>query len=353
VCVRGTFDLLGGGPWLNMNRLQGKTDLRPILEVRGLRVAYVRRDGGVWHALNGVSFAVGAGEILAVLGESGSGKSTLAAALLRLLPPSGRITAGEILLEGADIVRMDAVELRRVRGSGVSIVFQEPSLALHPTIRVGEQIGEVLRAHQTLSKRGRRERAREILAKVFSADIERILSSYPHELSGGQQQRVLIAQAIACEPALVVADEPAASLDPATQREILALFMQLRDELKIAFIFITHNPALLAGFADRVLVLYAGKIAELGPAKAVLCSPQHPYTQALLKCVPQVDDADVTRRKTLLPVIAGAAPNLLSLSQGCVFEPRCQERMEICQIREPAAAMLSNQHEVSCLKYPA
>ena len=329
-----------------------KAHLRQILEVRDLRVAYGRRDGGVLHALNGVSFGVGAGEILAVLGESGSGKSTLAAALLRLLPMSARIT-GEILLEGADVVRMGAVELRRMRGSGVSIIFQEPSLALHPTIRIGDQVGEVLRAHHALSKRGRAERAREILAKVFSDDVQRICSSYPHEMSGGQQQRALIAQAIACEPALVIADEPTASLDPSTQREILTLFRSLRNNLGIAFIFITHNPALLAGFADRLLVLYAGKVAEVGPTEAVLSSPQHPYTQALLKCMPQVDTTQGARRKTLLPVIAGAAPSVVSLSRGCVFEPRCEQRMEICQVHEPVAAMTGSRHEVSCLKFPA
>jgi oligopeptide transport system ATP-binding protein len=356
-----TFRVWGGHVWLvrwgavaQHEVITGeKADLRQILEVRDLRVAYGRRDGGVLYALNGVSFGVGAGEILAVLGESGSGKSTLAATLLRLLPPSGRITGGEILLEGADVVRMDAVELRRVRGSGVSIIFQEPSLALHPTIRIGEQVGEVLRAHQALSNRGRAERAREILAKVFSNDVERIFSSYPHELSGGQQQRALIAQAIACEPALVIADEPTASLDPSTQREILTLFQSLRENLGIAFLFITHNPALLAGFADRVLVLYAGKVAEVGPTEAVLSSPRHPYTQALLKCMPQVDTAQDARWKTLLPVIAGAAPSLVSLSRGCVFEPRCEQRMEICQVHEPVAAMMGNRHEVSCLKFPA
>ena len=239
-----------------------------------------------------------------------------------------------------------------MRGSGVSIIFQEPSLALHPTIRIGEQVGEVLRAHQTLSKRGRAERAREILAKVFSDDVERIVFSYPHELSGGQQQRALIAQAIACEPALVIADEPTASLDPSTQREILTLFQSLRDNLGIAFIFITHNPALLAGFADRVLVLYAGKVAEIATTEAVLSSARHPYTQALLKCVPQVDTAEV-RRKTLLPVIAGPAPSLVTLSRGCVFEPRCEERMEICRVREPVAAVTGNRHEVSCWKFSA
>ena len=328
--------------------------MRRVVEVRDLCVAYGGRDGAVWRALEKVSFSVGAGEILGVLGESGSGKSTLASALLRLLPANGRITAGEILLEGSDVLRMDAVELRRIRGSGVSIVFQEPSLALHPTIRIGEQVVEVLRAHEASSKRERGERAREILAKVFSRDVERMFSSYPHELSGGQQQRALIAQAIACDPALVVADEPTASLDPTTQREILALFQSLRDRLGIAFVFITHNPMLLAGFADRVLVLYAGKIAELGPAEAVLFSPQHPYTQALLRCVPRVDYGESSRPlRGLLPVIAGTAPSLAVLSQGCVFEPRCDQRMDTCQVSEPVAAMLGRGHEVSCLKFPA
>jgi oligopeptide/dipeptide ABC transporter ATP-binding protein len=327
--------------------------LRRVLDVRDLCVAYGRRGGGVWRALSGVSFGVDAGEIVAVLGESGSGKSTLAAALLRLLPANGRITGGEILLEGTDVVRMDAVGLRRVRGGGVSIIFQEPSLALHPTIRVGEQVGEVLRAHGMRTKRERGERAREILAKVFTGDVERIFSSYPHELSGGQQQRVLIAQAIACEPALVIADEPTASLDSPTQREILALFRSLRDALGIAFIFITHNPALLAGFADRVMVLYAGKVAEVGSTRDVLFAPQHPYTQALLKCVPQIEHADVVGRKSPLPVIAGALPSLGVLSQGCVFEPRCEDRMEMCPVREPVAAMVGAGHEVSCLKFPA
>lgn len=336
-----------------MNGTRGKTDLRRVLEVRDLCVAYGRRDGGVCRALSGVSFSIGAGEILAVLGESGSGKSTLAAALLRILPATGRITGGEILLEGADVVRMAATDLRRVRGSGISIVFQEPSLALHPTITAGEQIGEVLRAHGTRNKRERRERVREILAKVFSADVERIFSSYPYELSGGQQQRVLIAQAIACEPALVIADEPTASLDLPTQGEMLELFRSLRDTLGIAFIFITHNPTLLAGFADRVLVLYAGKVAEVGPTGDVLFAPRHPYTQALLKCVPQIEPAGVVGRKSRLPVIAGAPPSLEALSQGCVFEPRCEERMEMCPVREPAAAIVGEGHEVACLKFPA
>jgi oligopeptide/dipeptide ABC transporter ATP-binding protein len=354
VCGVGTNALSGRGGWLNMNSYRENEDLRHVLEVRDLCVGYGGRGGGVWRALDRVSFGVRAGEILGVLGESGSGKSTLAAALLRLLPANGRITGGEILLEGSDMLRMDAVELRRVRGSGLSIVFQEPSLALHPTIRIGEQVGEVLRAHGASDKRERDERARQILAKVFSRVAERMYSSYPHQLSGGQQQRALIAQAIACDPALVIADEPTASLDPTTQREILTLFQSLRDQFGIAFVFITHNPGLLVGLADRVLVLYAGKVAELGPAEAVLFSPQHPYTQALLRCVPTVDEQGTAqRRKDLLPVIAGATPNLTVLSQGCVFAPRCEKRMDSCQVSEPLAALLGGGHEVACLRFPA
>ena len=329
-----------------------EAELKQILEVRELCVEYGVPGGGLWRALSGVTFSLEANEILAVLGESGSGKSTLAASLLRLLPRNAQVTGGKILLEGADIVRMGAVQLRRARGSTISMVLQEPSLALHPTIRVGKQVEEVFRAHGTANKE-RGERARETLAKVFSGDVERIYSSYPHELSGGQQQRVLIAQAIAGEPALVVADEPTASLDSTTQREILTLFKSLRDKLGISFIFITHNPALLAGFADRVLVLYAGKIAELGPTREVLFAAQHPYTQALLKCVPQVTDGEGVQRKSLLPVIEGTPPSLAVLSQGCIFEPRCQVRMEICQVREPLATSLNGGHEVACLKFSA
>ena len=327
--------------------------MRNVLEVRDLCVAYGQPDGGVWRALNSVSFGVFAREILAVLGESGSGKSTLAAAVLRILPANGRITRGEVLLEGRDLGRMDRLELRRARGSAISIVFQEPSLALHPTLRVGEQIEEILRAHGMRNKEERRERVSEVLAKVFPGDVARISCSYPHELSGGQQQRVLIAQAIVCEPAVVIADEPTAALDSMTQREILGLFRSLRDALGIAFIFITHNPALLAGFADRVLVLYAGKIAELGPAREVLFAPRHPYTQALLRCLPPSNSLRAGGRKEPLPVIDGAQPSLGVLSQGCVFEPRCQERMEMCAVSEPGAATVGNGHEVSCLKFPA
>jgi ABC-type glutathione transport system ATPase component len=283
-------------------------DMAPILEVQDLHVVYASSAGNQVPALAGVTFALNPGEILGILGESGSGKSTLGGSLLRLLPPNGVITRGEIRFEGTDVLRLGPGELQELRGGRVSLVFQEPSMALHPTIRVEDQVSEVLAAHGLRGKTARREATRANLKAIFPSDVERIARAYPHQLSGGQRQRVLIAQAIACRPALVVADEPTASLDPVTQREILALLRSLRDQLGVSVILITHNPALLANFADRVLVLHAGKVVEIGSVDSVLLSPQHPYTRALLKCLPPVPSDSYAKNKTPLPVI----PTVLS-----------------------------------------
>jgi oligopeptide/dipeptide ABC transporter ATP-binding protein len=319
-----------------------------LLEVRDLHVAYNARPAP-YPALAGAGFSVAAGEILGVLGESGSGKSTLAASLLRLLPLNAAVS-GKILLNGADLAAMNLRELRQVRGKVISFIPQEPSLALHPTMRIADQVGEVLRAHEARGTAGQRQRALDILRRVFPADAECIAARYPHELSGGQRQRVLIAQAIACCPALLVADEPTASLDPSTQHEILALFRQLRKQLGVAIIFITHNPALLLGFADRILVLYGGRVVECGPAEDVFFSGRHPYTRALLGCLPDFDAAEASDRKALLPVIPGQAPNLSVMAPGCIFEPRCSDRMETCQTLEPATVAVGVRHEAACLK---
>jgi oligopeptide/dipeptide ABC transporter ATP-binding protein len=325
--------------------------MRPLLEIQDLHVAYRSWSGGDYPALAGVSFEVHPGETLGVLGESGSGKSTLGAALLRLLPANGSIRKGAVRFEGQDLLQAQPVELQKIRGGRIGLIFQEPSMALHPTIRVGQQITDVVAAHQRLDRRALREKTLEVLAKVFSDESRRIAESYPHQLSGGQRQRVLMAQAIACGPALVIADEPTASLDPSTQLEIIALFRTLRQQLNLAMILITHNPALLAGLADRVLVLYAGRVAEIGPTARVLSSPQHPYTQALLGCRPPRIAPEPFPRKALLTVIAGDSPNLARLRKGCRFEPRCAERMEICTTREPAEVTLTSSHAVSCFKY--
>jgi oligopeptide/dipeptide ABC transporter ATP-binding protein len=271
--------------------------------------------------------------------------------LLRLLPGNANIIRGTVHFEGKDLLQAKPEELQQIRGRRISLIFQEPSLALHPTMRAGEQVRQVLAAHGASGKSALNERTRQVFAEVFPEDANRIARSYPHELSGGQRQRVLIAQAIACGPAVVIADEPTASLDPATQMEILGVFRTLRKKLGLAMIFITHNPALLSGFADRVLVLYGGRVAELGPAAAVLASPCHPYTKALFASLPAAMEESGTVRRKPLPVIPGdSSPSSLP-RQGCCFEPRCTERMDICKEREPGLMNVSASHTVSCFKY--
>jgi oligopeptide transport system ATP-binding protein len=335
-----------GGKYLAL--VHGMTSL---LEVKNLRVSYSVPSGEVCHALAGVDFDIAAGEILGVLGESGSGKSTLASTLLRLLPSNGIIQQGSVLFEGRNLLQVAPQDLRQIRGGRIGLISQEPSSSLHPTLQVGQQVSDVLAAHETLDRRTLRQKTSHLLASVFPEDAERISRSYPHELSGGQRQRILIAQAIACGPSLVVADESTASLDPTTQQEILQLFRMLRQKLGLAMILITHNPAILAGLADRVLVLYAGRVAEIGPAAQVLYSPRHPYTAALLRCLPSHIPEAQSARKARLQVIQGEQPDLSSHESGCQFEPRCTERMEVCKRDEPAAAAVSELHEVSCFKF--
>jgi oligopeptide/dipeptide ABC transporter ATP-binding protein len=322
-----------------------------LLKVQALHVAYSDRTGELCPALAGVNFDLGPGEILGVLGESGSGKSTLAAALLRLLPSNGKIQKGTVLFEGKNLLDFSPQDLQKIRGGRIGLILQEPSSSLHPTMQVGKQVSDVLAAHESLDRRTLSEKTNQLFASVFPESAERISRSYPHELSGGQRQRVLIAQAIACGPSLVVADEPTASLDPTTQREILQLFRKLRQKLGLAMLFITHNPALLAEFADRVLVLYAGRVAEVGPTAQVLSSPRHPYAEALLRCLPAPSHAGQGARKARLKVITGDPPDLSLHAKGCQFEPRCSARMEVCKSDEPVAAAVSELHEVSCFKF--
>jgi oligopeptide/dipeptide ABC transporter ATP-binding protein len=326
--------------------------MAPLLDVQNLAVSYTARSGQCSTALAKVSFALEPGETLGILGESGSGKSTLAVALLRLLPANGTIEHGAILFEGKDLLQTGPRELEKIRGGRLSLIFQEPSLALHPAIRVAEQIGDVIAAHKSFGRMAVREHVRQLLATVFPTDSERIGNSYPHQLSGGQRARVLIAQAISCGPSLIVADEPTASLDPETQQEILALFRALRQKLNLSVIWITHNPLLLEGFADRVVVMYAGRVVEAGPASSLFSVPRHPYTQALLRCLPpRIEDGFASHNK-VLPAISGEA--LLSADppkgRHCLFEPRCAERMTVCTEREPEMVGLSSSHAARCFK---
>jgi peptide/nickel transport system ATP-binding protein/oligopeptide transport system ATP-binding protein len=322
-----------------------------VLEIQDLHASYRSQDGALCPALAGVSFDLMPGEIMGVMGESGSGKSTLAISLVRLLPRNGRIIRGAVHFEGKDLLQAKPAELQQIRGRRISLIFQEPSLALHPTMRAGEQVRQVLAAHSSLRKGALNERTRQVFAKVFPEEADRISRSYPHQLSGGQRQRVLIAQAIACGPSVLIADEPTASLDPATQMEILGVFRTLREKLGLAMIFITHNPALLSGFADRVLILYGGQVVEYGPAETVLASPRHPYTKALFASIPAFFKERGTARKAKLPMILGDSSQSSLPRAGCPFEPRCAERMEICRAREPGPVNLTEAHVVSCFKY--
>jgi|SRR5579863_1110306 len=322
-----------------------------LLEVRDLCVDYGDRSGHIRPALDSISFDIQHGEILGILGESGCGKSTLALALLGLLPSGGIVRRGNIKFDGRELRDQTEREMESVRGARISLIFQEPSIALHPMIRVGEQVARVLNAHETLDRRKRHEKAVSVLGEVFSSESERIYSSYPHQLSGGQRQRVLIAQAIACRPALLIADEPTASLDSSTQSEILTLFAALRQKLGIALILISHNPAIISQLADRILVLYAGRVVEEGPAVAALRSPLHPYPRALLRAIPGSSEVALLTHKTKLPAIEGAPPDLSALNHGCRFEPRCIDRMPECTDREPLPVEPEENHKVACFKY--
>jgi len=322
-----------------------------VLEIQNLHVSYFSREVRSRPVLSGVSFDLMPGEILGVLGESGSGKSTLATSVLRLLPSNGYIASGAVLFEGKNLLQIHPEGLRQIRGARIALIFQEPSLALHPTIRVGEQVRQVLAAHQSSKDNDLKERTREVFIQLFSQDTDRIMRSYPHQLSGGQRQRALIAQAIACNPSVVIADEPTAALDPVTQLEIIDVFRSLRKKLGLAMIFITHNPALLSGFADRILILYAGQVVECGPADTLLRSPKHPYTSALFESLPALSGGNEKKSKDKLPVIPGNSLASSLPRKGCSFEPRCSLHMDVCRELEPALVKLGAAHIVSCFKY--
>ena len=254
-----------------------------LFQVRDLTVSY---NAAAFPALDGVSFDLACGEAVGLLGESGSGKSSLAMALVRLLPPGGHIAGGSIRFRGRELLEIGERELEEIRGSEISVIFQEPALALNPVMRVGQQVAEVIRAHRPWSWRRCREEAGSVLAEVGLGDTGRIYSAYPCQLSGGQRQRVVIAQGVACRPALLIADEPTAALDTTAQAEILDLLRMLKDRRKMALLFISHNPAVLARLADRILVLQAGRVIEEGTVTEVCRHSRHLYTQALLRPIP-------------------------------------------------------------------
>lgn len=322
-----------------------------LAQIRDLAITYAREGEQPVHALDAVSLDIEAAEVVGILGESGSGKSTLGLALLRLLPAHARYDSGAILFRGQDLLQLREPELRKLRGQEISLIPQDPALSLNPVIKVGEQIGEVIRAHFAINGKERKTRAIELLAEVGFDKPHEIYHAYPHQLSGGQRQRIAIAHAVACRPALVVADEPTSKLDAALQADIITLLSKIQARHGMAFLFITHDPTILAGFADRIVVMYAGHIVEEASTRDTFRRPLHPYTEALVDLSKPFPSGDRRTASELLPVIKGAPPDLSRVTPGCCFEPRCAQRMEVCTSHEPHETTLDLSRRVSCFKY--
>ena len=321
-----------------------------LLTVEDLHVRFRETNGVLVHALNGVHFNLEESEVLGVLGESGSGKSTVAKSVMRLLARNAEIVSGAVKFGVKDLLKLSERQLNRVRGAGMAMISQEPGLALNPVMKVGDQIAEVLRAHYPRRVRQCRSEAAAILERVLpDSPTRKMYDAYPHQLSGGQQQRVVIGQAIACKPSLIIADEPTASLDSATEADILNLFRELQSEQKMALLLITHDPTILRGLADRVCVMYAGRIVEEAATNQLFASPKHPYVQGLLACLPP-ESASRTRGQRL-PTIVGAPPDPRKSHTGCTFSPRCLERLDKCEAASPPEFRTGNDNRVECFLY--
>ncbi len=328
---------------------ESRRDAPDLLTVDNLCVDAFETGGATVPILNSVSFKLFRGESIGILGESGCGKTTLSRALMGILPPGLRLTGGCITLDSQPFSGLCENALRSLRGDAISLVHQEAEGALHPLMRVQDQIAEIFRAHRPWNYRKCLEQSQNILIEVFSETAERISRSYPHELSGGQRQRVLIAQAIACRPKIMIADEPTASLDLATQAEIISLLSTLKRQHRMGFILITHNPAILRALADRIIVMYAGRIVEDGPSDSVFVTPLHPYTKALLGLERRVG-APLRNIKRKLATLAGSAPDPRELPRSCTFEPRCNVRKPECS-PEPNLLSVTPDHRVRCVLY--
>ncbi len=321
----------------------------PVLDVRGLNTIF-RTRGGEVHAVNSVSFHLQRGELLGVVGESGSGKSVTMMSLVGLLPsPPAEIRAGEVLLGSQDLLQISDDDLRDVRGAKVGFVFQDPMTSLNPVFNVGFQVMEPLRRHMGLTKQQARVRAVELLELVGIPDAAKRLTDYPHQFSGGMRQRVMIAIALACDPDVLIADEPTTALDVTIQAQILELVKELRQKLGMAIIWITHDLGVIAGIADRVMVMYGGQIVEQAPVKDLFARPQHPYTRALLKTIPSISGARAER----LQVIEGQPPILTATPSACSFRARCPHAFQRCQVENPQrrpvdGGAVDHGHDVAC-----
>ena len=315
-----------------------------VLEIEDLRT-YFDTDGGVVKAVDGVSYTVEAGETLGLVGESGCGKSVTALSIMRLIPtPPGRIVSGRVLYNGEDLLSLNLEDMRRVRGRAIGMIFQEPMTSLNPVLSIGRQLTEPLISEMGLSKHEANARARELLAAVEIPDPERRLMQFPHHFSGGMRQRVMIAMALSCSPAVLIADEPTTALDVTVQAQILELMKRLTEERGVALVIITHNLGVVARYADRVNVMYAGKIVERSTAAEVYGDPRHPYTLGLMSSVPRLD-LPVTER---LVQVEGQPPNLANLPTGCSFQPRCPYALDKCAVEIPELVQPVDNHDSAC-----
>ncbi len=315
-----------------------------LLEVRDLATEFVTQDG-VIKAVDGISYDLEEGEILGLVGESGCGKSVSALSIMRLVAdPPGKIVGGEVVFDGRDLLKLSEAEMREVRGNRVAMVFQEPMTSLNPVLTIGRQLTETLQLHLKMSVSQADQRAGELLAMVGIPDSQSRLKDYPHQLSGGMRQRVMIAMAISCNPRLIIADEPTTALDVTIQAQILELLQSLAKELGMALVIITHNLGVVARYATRVLVMYAGRIIETGTSVEIYHNPRHPYTLGLLKSVPRLDEP--TRAK--LDPIEGLPPDLIGLPDGCSFAPRCKYTIEKCTRDTPPLMPIGDGHHSAC-----
>ena len=319
----------------------------PLLDIKGLKTHF-KTDDGWLHAVDGVDISIDRGETVGVVGESGCGKSVTAKTVMKLIDmPPGRIVAGQVLWKGRDLVPLPPEAMQKIRAKEISIIFQEPMTSLNPVFTVGEQIAESLRLHEGLSKRAALARAVELLALVRIPTPERRVNDYPHQFSGGMRQRVMIAIALACKPQLVIADEPTTALDVTIQAQILDLLQRLKDEMGMAVMLITHAMGVVAEVAQRVVVMYAGKVVEEAPVKELFAHPRHPYTQGLIRSIPRIDlDA---AHKVRLEAIPGTVPKLIDPAEGCCFAARCKHARAECRLATPPLREVAPGHRVACI----
>ncbi len=317
-----------------------------LLDIQGLKTHF-KTDDGWLHAVDGVDLSVDGGETLCVVGESGCGKSVTAMSVMRLIAmPPGRFAGGQILWQGRDLIKLPDDEMRKIRMKEIAIVFQEPMTSLNPVYTIGEQIGEALRLHEGLSKKDSIDRAVEMLQRVKIPTPGRRVHDYPHQFSGGMRQRAMIAMALSCGPKLLIADEPTTALDVTIQAQILDLLAELKDEFGMAVLLITHAMGVVAEVAQRVAVMYAGKVVEEAPVEELFAHPRHPYTQGLIRSIPRIDTDAV--HKVRLETIAGTVPKLIAPGEGCRFAPRCKHATPDCGAVTPVLREVAPGHRVAC-----